>query len=111
MTAVSLKTPQNVGTRDLVREWLVRDAPAELAGRIVEVDCSPLRAPTPSFLDEMLKILVIERGAARVELRRASDRARALAARSAQNRRISGRIGFVEETPQGWLHRLRGAAR
>ena len=111
MTAVSLRTPQNVGTRDMVREWLGREAPAELSGRTVQVDCSPLRAPTPSFLDEMLKILVLERCATRVELRHASDRAKALATRSAQNRRIVERIDFVEDAPQTWLHRLRGVAR
>ncbi len=111
MTSVSLRTPQNVGTRDLVREWLLRDAPTDLSGRLVEVDCSPLRAPTPSFLDEMLKVLVLERYASRVELRHASDRAKALATRSAQNRRIDARLGFVEDAPRTWLHRLRGVSR
>ena len=111
MTSVSLITPQNVGTRDLVREWLQRDAPADLSGRTVEVDCSPLRAPTPSFLDEMLKILVLERCATRVELRHASDRAKALATRSALNRGIGARLDVVDDAPQKWLHRLRGVAR
>lgn len=92
MTTVSLTSPANAGTRDLVRAWLSVALPPDISGLLVEVDCGPLRAPSTSFVDELLKIVVVERGASLLRLTNASDRARALALRSAQNFDIVDRV-------------------
>jgi hypothetical protein len=109
MTALQLVTPANVGTRDLVRAWLDSALPGDLADTAVDVDCAPLTAPTPSFIDELLKIIVVERKALRVRLVNASERAVWLAQRSADNRHISD-VVMIEAAavPRGsLLERLR----
>ena len=100
MTTVSLTTPANIGTRDLVRAWLSSALPLELEATVVEVDCAPLLAPTPSFVDELLRILVVERDAVLVRFVHASDRARELVQQVAQNRQIPDRIEIVPSEPE-----------
>jgi len=108
MTTLSLTAPKNVGTRDLVRTWLESALPDDLEGSMVEVDCGPLRAPTPSFVDELLKILIIERRSPRVRLQNASERAQSIALQSAKNRHIADRVEVEVLTERaGLLHRLR----
>jgi hypothetical protein len=108
MTTVSLEAPQNVGTRDLVRAWVSSAVPDHLSGSVVVVNCAGLSTPTPSFLDELLKILVVERGASRLTITNASERARVFAARSSENRHIQDRIEIVEAAPvrRGLLRRV-----
>ncbi len=96
MTTVSLQAPRNVGTRDLVRAWLGSATPEDLAGRVVLVDCADLLTPTPSFLDEMIKMLVLERSADTVRVTNASERTALYAKRSAANRQVSDRVHVTE---------------
>lgn len=96
MATLQLETPASMGTRDLVRSWLDSAIPSSLAGSVVEVDCSPLRTPTPSFIDELLKVIVVERNATKICLINAVDRAIAQAERSAQNRGISARLEVLK---------------
>lgn len=92
MTTVSLEAPRNVGTRGLVRTWLDSATPENLSGRVVQVDCARLLSPTPSFLDEMIKMLVVERGAEVVQVTNASERTALYATRSASNRHVRDRV-------------------
>lgn len=108
MTGMSLVTPGDVGTRDLVRGWLTSAlADHDPKGEVVEIDCSALKTPTPSLMDELLKILILERDVSRVQLLNASERASSLAKRSAQNRHIEDRVQ-IETSPErtGLLQRI-----
>jgi hypothetical protein len=86
-----LRVPENVGSREQARE-LLADLPASLAGQRVTLDCRNLMIPTPSFLDEIVKQVLIERDAKLLELDHASLRARTLAERSAENRGVRQRL-------------------
>lgn len=97
MTTVSLEAPRNVGTRDLVRAWLSSAIPEDLAGRTVLVDCAQLLTPTPSFFDELIKMVVVERGAEVVNFTNASERTALYANRSAGNRHVSDRVDVTEK--------------
>jgi hypothetical protein len=96
MTSMSFKTPANVGTRDLVRAWLDAIMPADIKDNVIEVDCAPLKSPTPSFFDELLRILIVERSAKTVTLRHVNERAQSLAIRSARNRHIEDRVAIAD---------------
>ncbi len=96
MTSLSLKAPESVGTRDLVRMWLEAELTSDLRDLTVELDCSPLKTPTPSFFDEALKILIEERGAQRVTVSHVSPRAQLFALRSAANRDIQGKVAISD---------------
>jgi hypothetical protein len=96
MTSMSFETPSNIGTRDLVRAWLDAIITSDIEGSVVEVDCAPLKSPTPSFFDELLRILVVERDAKTVTLRNVNQRAQALAFRSANNRHIQDRLAILD---------------
>jgi len=100
MTPVSLVAPESIGTRDLVRTWLESAVADDLTSQTVEVDCGPLRAPTPSFFDELLKILVQERQASRVVFIHASDRAAKYAVQSARNREIEQNLQVIPTEPR-----------
>ncbi len=108
MTTLQLVSPADIGTRDLVRAWLDSALPRALETTVVEVDCGKLRSATPSFLDELLKIIVVERHAVRVRLKDVSERAAQLAQRSATNRRILDAVEIVPATVSkgGLLERL-----
>jgi len=106
MTTVSLTSPTSIGTRPLVRAWLEGALEDRLDGVFVEVDCRPLRAPSSSFVDELLKIVLIERNASKVTFLHASTRTAELARKAAANRKISHRVEIVE-VRRGLLERLR----
>ena len=94
MSDVLVSAPKSLGTRDLLRAWVeqVPDLPDDLTNISVVIDCSQLQTATPSFFDEFIKILVLERHATHIEFREANERARHLALRSAANRHISDRV-------------------
>ncbi len=100
MTTVSLTTPTNVGTRDLVRAWLSAELPEDIEEMLVVVDCGPLRAPSSSFIDELIKIIVVERATSRLQLIRPSERARALAIKSAFNYGVLDRVDIPTPAPE-----------
>jgi hypothetical protein len=55
-----------------------------------------VKASAPSFVDEMVKILLVEREAAQVRLLRAPARTREYAERSARNRGVDARFLAVD---------------
>jgi hypothetical protein len=109
MTTVSLTSPSSIGTRPLVRAWcrLEEALPERLDGVRVEVDCSPLRSPSSSFVDELLNIVVVERNASTVAFLHTSERMAQLARQAASNRGITERVK-IEVATRTLLERLRG---
>jgi hypothetical protein len=79
------------GSRDHAQSLLAQ-LPTELGGHSVVLDCRDLTVATPSFLDEIVKITLVERDAAGLEVVNASERVRQLLERAAQNRDVSGRV-------------------
>ena len=107
MTPAVLSVPERLGTRDQVRDWL-SGVPQDLSAAIVQVDCAALAVGTPSFVDELIKIVITERHAAELHLVNASERTQVNALRSAGNRRVADRVQVtVKEAPSGFLRRLR----
>lgn len=88
-----LKIPENVGSRQQAKELLAQ-LPASLDQSVVALDCGQLLVATPSFLDEIVKQVLIERRGERLDLVNASPRARTLAERAAQNRGVAKRLAF-----------------
>lgn len=85
------RTPQHAGSREQARE-LIAGLPQPLTGKLVAIDFGPLLVPTPSYCDEIVKLVLQTGGAERMEVLNASLRARQLIERSAQNRGVTGRL-------------------
>lgn len=85
------QTPQHAGSREQARE-LIGALPQPLAGQRVAVDFGPLLVPTPSYCDEIVKLVLEIGGAAQLDVLNARPRARQLIERSAQNRGVSNRL-------------------
>jgi hypothetical protein len=85
------RTPQHAGSREQARE-LIGGLAQPLAGQRVAVDFGPLLVPTPSYCDEIVKLVLETGGAERLEVLNASLRGRQLIERSAQNRGVTGRL-------------------
>jgi hypothetical protein len=88
---MTLTAPELVSSRDQARE-LTADLPAELSDVAVMLDCSALQASTPSFVDELVKAVLVERAAARLVLQSAPERTVELARRAAANHGVSERL-------------------
>lgn len=86
-----VQTPQHAGSREQARE-LVGALPQPLTGQWMTVDFGPLLVPTPSYCDEIVKLVLETGGAERLEVLNTSLRARQLVERSAQNRGVSSRL-------------------
>ncbi len=86
-----IEPPDHAGSRDQAQE-LVLDLPKDLAGKRVVLDCSSLVIGTPSFLDEIVKQVLEQRGAETLEVSDAPERARELLERAATNRGVSSHL-------------------
>jgi len=95
MASVSLIAPASVGTRDLVRKWLEQELDKSLEGDHLSIDCVDLRSATPSFVDEILKVVLVERHAARLSFVNAPERAELHVERSAANRSVVDRVEVI----------------
>jgi regulator of RNase E activity RraA len=91
---VRITTPERAGDRDQARE-IVSALAADLSGNVVVLDCGALVVGTPSFLDEILKQVLVERGANALEVHGASRRAQEHLERSATNRDVQDRLAFA----------------
>ncbi len=87
----TLTAPKLVSSRDQARE-LTADLPANLADVTVIVDCRALQASTPSFVDELVKVCLVERHARSLVFSRAPERTAEHARRAAQNRQVADRL-------------------
>ena len=87
----TLIAPKLVSSRDQARE-LTAGLPDDLSGTVVLVDCSALQASTPSFVDELVKAVLVDRRGSQLVVKGAPQRTLALARRAAQNRGVSDRL-------------------
>jgi hypothetical protein len=87
----TLTAPRLVGSRDQARQLADELAP-DLSDSVVIVDCGVLEASTSSFVDELVKICLLERNAQRLVFKHASPRVVQLAVRAARNREVSDRL-------------------
>ena len=106
MRCEELIAPASTGTRDLVRAWLESVLEPTLEDTLIAVDCSDLRSVTPSFVDEIMKIVLIERQASRLSFINPTERAKSYVSRSAQNRGVTDRVDVVAPPPRS-AHRVR----
>ena len=60
------------------------------------LNCGSLRVATPSFFDEIVKQVLVEASADRLEILRPTARARELAEKSADNRGVASRLSILE---------------
>jgi hypothetical protein len=88
---IRVSTPDHAGSRDQAKA-LAAALPAELDGETVLLDCSALVIGTPSFLDEIVKQVLVIRDAEVLEISGAPERAGALLERAAENRSVRERI-------------------
>ncbi|MGH3100535.1 MAG: hypothetical protein ACRDPU_06065 [Thermoleophilia bacterium] len=56
------------------------------------VDCTALQASTPSFVDELVKAVLVDRHGRRLIIKGAPERTVELARRAAQNRGVADRL-------------------
>jgi hypothetical protein len=80
-----------LSSRHQARE-LTASLAEDLSGTVVLVDCSALQASTPSFVDELVKAVLVDRGGERLILKGAPERTVELARRAAQNRGVVDRL-------------------
>jgi hypothetical protein len=87
----TLTAPKLVSSRDQARE-LTASLASDLADAVVMVDCSALQASTPSFVDELVKAVLVDRNADRLILKGAPERTVELARRAAGRRGVADRL-------------------
>jgi hypothetical protein len=87
----TLIAPKLVSSRDQARE-LTASLSGDLSGTVVMVDCSGLQASTPSFVDELVKAVLVDRRGNRLVIKAAPERTVELARRAAQNRGVLDRL-------------------
>lgn len=102
--ALVMPSPSHAGSRSQAREMFSAHA-APLG--IVLVDCSHQIVGTPSFLDELIRIVLVDREALGLLLDNASERIKTNAERCARNRGVQDRLQVVVRPPP----RLRGRFR
>lgn len=91
MSSLRLDPPSHSGSRDQAQK-LLQPLPADLSGRPVILDCTRMDVSSPSFLDEMVKEVLVLRTAEVFEIEGASDRVQSLLQRAADNRGVSERL-------------------
>jgi hypothetical protein len=79
------------GSRQQAQD-LVSGLPADLTGHPVALDCSALTIGSPSFLDELVKQVLVVRNAEVLDVVAAPDRTRTLLQRAAENRHVAERL-------------------
>jgi hypothetical protein len=94
---LQIRTPDHAGSRDQVA-YLVLALPSDLSAKNVQLDCARLVVVTPSFCDEVVKQILVERNAATLDVHDASERARELLEQSAQNRGVRDRLRVAART-------------
>lgn len=87
----TLTAPKLVSSRDQARE-LTASLADDLSGATVMVDCSALEASTPSFVDELVKAVLVDRNGDRLIIKGAPERTVELARRAARNRGVLQRL-------------------
>jgi hypothetical protein len=89
-----IRTPAHAVARDQARD-LTSALPSDLADQDVVLDCADLLVGTPSFMDEIVKEVLVIRGARSLSVQMASPRVQHLLERSAENRGLRSRLMFA----------------
>jgi hypothetical protein len=87
----TLTAPKLLSSRDQARE-LTASLGQDLSDTTVLVDCTALQASTPSFVDELVKAVLVDRRGHRLIIKGAPERTVELARRAAQNRGVIDRL-------------------
>jgi hypothetical protein len=87
----TLIAPKLMSSRHQARE-LTGSLAEDLSGSVVLVDCTALQASTPSFVDELVKAVLVDRRGDRLIIKGAPERTVELARRAAQNRGVIDRL-------------------
>jgi hypothetical protein len=87
----TLTAPKLVSSRDQAQE-LTASLASDLSDAVVMVDCTALQASTPSFVDELVKAVLVDRKGDRLIIKGAPERTVELARRAARNRGVSDRL-------------------
>lgn len=69
---VSLEAPVLAGTRPRARQILAK-LPSDLSGHVVQLQCDSLIASAASFADEVVRSILVDRHAERLEVTSVSD--------------------------------------
>ena len=88
----SVVLPERAGSRKEARTHLEKTLPADLTGLTVNVNGDGLAVSAPSYLDELVKVILEERHADRLVLRNCPRRAAGLVLASAQRRGLEDRL-------------------
>lgn len=89
-----IRTPPHAGARDQARE-LLGSLPSDLGDQDVVLDCADVLVGTPSFMDEIVKEVLVVRGARSLSVQMAPARVQHLLERSAENRGLRSRLMFA----------------
>lgn len=89
-----IQAPAHSGARDRARE-LADELNADLTDQDVVLDCTHLLVGTPSFLDEIVKQVLVRRNAKALYVHAAPSRAHDLLERAAENRGLRDRLTFA----------------
>lgn len=105
--AVTMSAPIFAGSRVQARQ-MAEELPLDLSEVFVAMDCQGLEVSTPSFMDELIKVVLVERGARGLLLENGRDRTRVIAQRCAQNRGVEDRLQVLSLDVQGrsWRQRF-----
>jgi hypothetical protein len=87
----TLEPQAHSGSREQAQE-LVLGLPADLAGCSVVLDCRSLTVSSPSFVDELVKQVLVVRNADVLNVVAAPERTRTLLERAAENRQVGPRL-------------------
>lgn len=98
MTSAILQPARRVGGRDEART-LFSNLPANLVGATIDLHFGSTTAASPSFIDELLVGLLLERHAAKVRFLAPLERTAGYATACAERRRITDRIEILDTRP------------
>jgi transposase len=105
--ALVMPTPSHAGSRSQAREMFSGHRFQEAPLGIVLVDCSRQIVGTPSFLDELIRIVLVDGEALGLLLDNASERIKTNAERCARNRGVQDRLQVVVRPPPRFRGRFR----
>lgn len=86
--------PTRVGSREEVHSVLA-SVPRRLEGIRLVVDASSVRVARPSFVDELVRELLVVRGAAHVEFRGLPELARTVVTKSIRARGVASKVAIA----------------
>jgi hypothetical protein len=92
---ITLTPSGHSGSREQAQE-LAAPLGNDLSDQTVTVDCGPLLVSSPSFFDELIKQVLIQRRARTLVIENAAHRLRNHAERSASNRGVADRLMITE---------------